>query len=102
MAFSKRTLMKIALLLDEEEMRQSKRTRRFWVHPLVRTRQEEGDYTTLYRQLVNDDVKIYKYFRMSHGEYMDILSTIEIDLKKEDTRFRKAISPSEKLSVCLW
>jgi len=58
MAFSKSSLMKIALLLDEEEeMRQSKRTRRFWVHPLVRTRQEEGEYTTLYRQLVNDDVK---------------------------------------------
>lgn len=41
-----------------------------------RTRQEEGKYSTLYPHLINDDVKCYKYkyFRMSHGEYMDILS----------------------------
>lgn len=102
MAFSKYNLMKIALILDEEEeMRQNKRSRRFWVHPLVRTREEEGEYTTLYPQLVNDDVKFYKYFRMSHEEYMNILSKIEIDLRKVDTQFRKAISPTEKLSVCL-
>jgi len=102
MAFSKYNLIKIALILDEEEeMRQSKRSRRFWVHPLVRTREEEGEYTTLYPQLVNDDVKFYKYFRMSHEEYMNILSKIEIDLRKVDTQFRKAISPTEKLSVCL-
>ncbi|KAL4112547.1 hypothetical protein QTP88_016309 [Uroleucon formosanum] len=63
MAFSKYNLMKIALIIDEEEeMRQSKRSRRFWVHPLVQTREEEGEYTTLYPQLVNDDVKFYKYF----------------------------------------
>ncbi|KAL4111763.1 hypothetical protein QTP88_015652 [Uroleucon formosanum] len=58
MAFSKYNLMKIALILDEEEeMRQSKRSRRFWVHPLVRTREEEGEYTTLYPQLCDLDQK---------------------------------------------
>jgi len=38
---------------------------------------------------------------MSHGEYMEILSKIENGLKKEDTSYRKSISPTEKLSVCL-
>lgn len=99
MAFSKHSLMKIALLLDEEEeMRQSKRTRRFWVHPLA-TRQEDGEYTTLYRQLVNDDVKFYNYFRMFHGEYIDILSTIEIDLKKEHTILESYFS--HRKTICL-
>lgn len=104
MAFSTRTLMKIALILDEEEEREKKdvkRRRRFWVHPLVRTRQEEGEYSTLYPHFINDDVKFYKYFRMSHGEYMEILSKIENGLRKEDTTFRKSISPTEKISVCL-
>lgn len=96
-----RNLMKIALILDElEKMRQSKQSRRFWVHPLVQTRQKE-EYTTLYRQLVNDVVKFYKYFRMSHKEYINILSKIEINLRKSDIQFRKAISPTKNLSVCL-
>jgi len=46
MAFSTNTLMKIALILDEEEEREKKdgkRRRRFWVHPLDRTRQEERE-----------------------------------------------------------
>lgn len=34
---------------------------------------------------------------MSHEEYMNILSKIEIDLRKVDTQFRKTISPTEKL-----
>jgi hypothetical protein len=64
MAFSKLTLIKIALILDDkEEIRERKPNRRFWVHPMVRNRQEEGEFLTLYRQLVNDDTKFFKYFR---------------------------------------
>jgi len=103
MAFSTSILMKIALILDEEEEREKKTVNKeddFGFTHWSGTRLEEGEYSTLYPHLINDDVKFYKYFRMSHGEYMEILSKIENGLKKEDTPFRKSISPTEKLSVC--
>jgi hypothetical protein len=87
MAFLTHTLMKIALIIDEQEETESKRRRQFWVHPLVRTLQEEEEYSTIYPQLINDDVKFYKYFPMSHGEYMTILSKIKTRLRKKNTPF---------------
>lgn len=32
---------------------------------------------------------------MSHGEYMEILSKVEIDLWKEDIQFQEAVSPTD-------
>jgi hypothetical protein len=91
--FSEEKLICIAVL-DEEE-RKSRKSK--WVHSLLQ-RKEEGEYFTLYKELVEDSVRFHQYFRMSESTYLN-LSLIDEDMKKNT--FHEAISPREKLAVCL-
>jgi hypothetical protein len=50
----------IALLLDEEENKRSKHNR-IWVHEILRKRKIVGEFATLYRKLIEDEMKFYKY-----------------------------------------
>ena len=61
--FTKRKLAMIALILDEEEMECNK-AKRQWVHEMFTKRKEEGEYYTLFKELENDEIRFYKYFRM--------------------------------------
>lgn len=67
----------------------------------VKKRPRHGDYYTLFPELVRDPDKFFQYFRMSYEKFRALLDLIEDDLKKEDTTFRRSISPEERLAVCL-
>jgi len=45
--------------------------------------------------------QFFEYFRMSENSFNLLLSKLEIHLKKQDTHWRKAITPKERLAVCL-
>ena len=56
-------LAAIAVALDEEG---AERKRRRWaVHPAWSRREIEGEFVTLYKELNDDEVKFYGYFRMN-------------------------------------
>lgn len=90
----------IAVLLDEEEAERRKRNR-IWMKEMLRKRKNIGEYHTLYRQLEDDESCFYKYFRMSKYQFYILLQKIEIQIQKQNTTFREAISAKEKLMVCL-
>ena len=50
------------LLIDEEEKRKKKRHKRFWVHNIHNKRNDHGEFHTLFRDLMEDDVKFFQYF----------------------------------------
>lgn len=89
----------IALVLDEEEEQQVRK--RKWVHQAWNKRRTEGEFATLYKELVDDGSKFHEYFRMSEHAFNILLSKVEVNLKKQDTKWRKAICPRERLAVCL-
>lgn len=99
MNFSDEELLLIAVLLDDDEAKPT--GRRKWVHPSLLCRATEGEFHTLFPQLLDDETKFFQYFRMSREQFEILLSKIGSDLKKQDTTFRAAISPREKLAVCL-
>jgi hypothetical protein len=49
----------IGLLLDEEEKKRSKHNR-IWVHEMLRKRKIQGEFATLYRELIDDEMKCCK------------------------------------------
>jgi hypothetical protein len=102
-SFSKRQLAATALMLDEEEKNAtlSDKKKRMWVHKCFGNRTSEGEYWTLYKELADDEVKFYRYFRMSKHQFNYLLQKIEKDLKKKNTNFREAMPPVEKLAACL-
>jgi hypothetical protein len=53
----------VALLCEEAE--KEERERRIWVHDIWSTRDEKGEFVTLFNDLVQDEVKFKTYFRMS-------------------------------------
>jgi hypothetical protein len=59
--FSEEELICIAVLLDEEETKARKRK---WVHESLLRRKEEGEYFTLYKELLKDSVRFHQYFTM--------------------------------------
>jgi hypothetical protein len=64
----------IALLLDEEENKRSKHNH-IWVHEMLRQRKIEGKFAMFYRELMDDEIKFYKYFRISIQQFTILLST---------------------------
>ncbi|KAF0764393.1 protein ALP1-like, partial [Aphis craccivora] len=75
--FNKKQLAMIALILDEEK--NCNRTKKKWVRKMFTQRKFVGKFHTLFIELEDEEISFYKYFRMS----------------------QKAISPKEKLMVCL-
>jgi hypothetical protein len=59
-------LAAIAVALDEEECAERRR-RRWAVHPAWRKRESGGEFVALYKEVTEDEVKFYGYFRMNRG-----------------------------------
>lgn len=97
--YSKAQLAAIALILDEDE--ETYVRKRIWVHNAWRQREEEGEFATLYIHLIDDESKFFEYFRMTKHCFDILLSKLTGKLKKQDSHWRKAIPPKERLAVCL-
>ncbi|CAI6375964.1 unnamed protein product [Macrosiphum euphorbiae] len=92
----------LALLLDEEEKtKNNTKQKRLWVHDVWKKRKTEGEFATLYKELVDHETKFFEYFRMPQYSFNVLLHKIENDIKKQDTFWREAIIPRERLAVCL-
>jgi hypothetical protein len=66
MNFSVEELLMSAVLLYEDE---AKPTGRKWVHPSLLCRAMEGEFHTLFPQLLDDETKFFQYFRMSREPF---------------------------------
>jgi hypothetical protein len=50
-----------------------------WVHKCFRSRKSEVEYWNLYKELADDEMKFYRYFRMSKHQFSYLLQQIEKD-----------------------
>jgi hypothetical protein len=62
-------------MLDEEEKNSSLNDKKkpMWVHKSFRSRKSEGEY----KELADDEMKFYQYFRMSKRQFNYLLQKIE-------------------------
>lgn len=77
------------------------RKKRKWIHDINLERHEFGEYHTLMPQLRKDVKRFFIYFRMMPEEFDEILNLIKSDIYKNDTNYREAIPPEERLAVTL-
>ncbi len=87
------------LLAEEEEQKVKKR--KTWIHNINRKRLEFGEFHTLFPDLMEDDVKFFRYVRMTYSKFSHLLNILEMYIAKENTPFRTPVSPKERLAVCL-
>ncbi|PNF36796.1 hypothetical protein B7P43_G09631 [Cryptotermes secundus] len=87
-------------LLAEEEQKRT-RKRKIWVHKINKKRVDYGEYHTLFPDLVDDDVKFFKYFRTTYAKFSELLNILRPHLVKQNTEYSHAIEPQQRLAVCL-
>lgn len=84
-------LVVIALLLEEkeeDERRGNKRKHKMWTHDIFKKRSQFGEYHTLFTGLLNDDVKFFQYFRMSHAKFTTFLDILSPHILRQNTTER--------------
>ncbi|KAJ4436294.1 hypothetical protein ANN_18925 [Periplaneta americana] len=87
--------------LTTEMRREERKRKKLWVHPIWTCKGLEGEFSTLYKGLVDDEIKFHEYFRMTRNTFSVLLKKMEWFIVKNDTFWRTAIIPKEILAVCL-
>ncbi|CAL8391528.1 unnamed protein product [Arctogadus glacialis] len=97
MARNRRLALALALADDEEKHVPT----RLWLHDITRGRQQQGAYHNLVQELRFDDARFAGYFRLNKCQFEQLLGIVAPSIAKLDTKFRQAISPEERLCICL-
>ena len=92
-----RKRLALVLLLDDDYPK--KKERKLWVHQVNRMRQEHGEFHHLTRNLIDDESRFFRYFRMSRDSFFRLHELIEDKIKRRTTNFRKPIATPERLAV---
>jgi len=71
------------------------------VHNIRSRRESFGEFHNLLDDLLKDEERFWRYFRMSSGTFKYILELIHTSIKKQNTNFRRSINPEERLMVTL-
>ncbi|KAK0153938.1 hypothetical protein N1851_003967 [Merluccius polli] len=92
------TIACLYLLWKRERRRNA---RRLWVHHINRSRTELGEFHRLLQELRLDDDRFQRYLRSTPAQFDDLLARIGARISRLDTNYRRSISASERLSICL-
>lgn len=92
----------VCSLIKKKQEIKSKKTKRLWVRNWISKRDDEGVNAKLLKEMSVEDTTSYENFiRMSKNDYQNLLEIITPKIIKKDTHLRKAISPSERLTLTL-
>ncbi|CAM4569470.1 unnamed protein product [Leuciscus chuanchicus] len=92
---------KSIFLIAAVYLRHKRKCRSIWVHETIRARSRHGEYHRLVHELRLDEVRFQQYFRLDRTQFDVLLRRVGPLICKDNTRFRRAISPGERLAICL-
>ena len=96
----RRHLLRLLLLWRMRQRRKEKRV--CWVRPVLLRRDQLGEYHTLVQEMrISDPDAHLRYFRMTVGDFDELLAVVEHKIRKQRTSMRNPISPGERLAVTL-
>jgi len=72
-----------------------------WVHPINIKRPEFGIFSHLYPDLLEDEEKFHRLFRMNIEQFYRLSQLVREEIRKQNTNYRRAISPEERLAIFL-
>lgn len=84
----------VAAAYLRKRRRRQYRKKRYHIHPIVADRVTNGEFSTLFEKLRQDEEKFFIYFRLK------LLSKLENPLK-HCSMYREIIPPVERLAVTL-
>ena len=75
--------------------------REVWVHPMNEERSRKGEFFTLYKDQRNYEDRFFENYRMSVLQFDYLLHKVAPIIRRQDTNYRLAISPEQKLVLTL-
>ncbi len=76
--------------------------RKTWARNWLLRRTERGAFHTIFRELsIEDTAGFSEFMRMPYSKFIELVEVINPRIVKRDTRMRDAISPSERLAICI-
>lgn len=101
MLTTKQKRMIIAYYYYNKIKKETKNKILYWVHPIIQEKNEFGGFITLYRVMRQHEEKFVDYFRMKMSTFDKLLTTIENNIRHENTKMRESIPPYIRLAVTL-
>ena len=71
------------------------------MHNISSRRESLGEFHNLLDDLLKDEERFWRYFRMSSDTFKYILELIHTSINEQNKNFRRSISPEELLVVTL-
>ena len=75
--------------------------RTMWVHPINNMWAEKGEYKVLYPDLRQYEDRFFVMYRMTIDKFDELLQMVTPLIEKQNTKYREAVSPEERLVVTL-
>jgi hypothetical protein len=89
----------VVCALELRRREKIQRKNKYWVHPITSQRLVKGQFHKLYEDLRAYPEKCFIYYRMSVTSFDELLDLIRPYITYQDTKWRKAITPTERLSI---
>ena len=71
------------------------------MHNISSRRESLDEFHNLLDDLLKDEERFWRYLRMSSDTFKYILELIRTSIMKQNTNFRRSISPEERLMATL-
>ena len=98
-----RRLRILILLQQMRKIKQPnwKKKKRCWVRDILKNRERQGAFKTLFHEMRNDRELFFRYFRMSPERFDYLLTLVREQIEKKDTAFRKSFPGAGRLAITL-
>ena len=96
-------MLLLLMLLRQRRLRRERHvSRKVWVKRIFTLREQKGAFQNLVKEMrATDREAHFKFLRMSPERFDHLLSLVSPLITKNDTNFRKSITPAERLAVTL-
>lgn len=100
---ARRWVLLLALLyIRRKKNKRNIPKRRFWVHPILQLKQQQGDWHNLVREMqLQNDETYFNYMRLTPKMFDYLLSRVGSLITKQETNWRVSIPPTARLSMTL-
>ena len=75
--------------------------RDMWVHPLNEEHNRKGEFYTHYRDHRLFDDRFFELYRMTVAKFDELLHKVGPIIVKQETNFRRPLSPEERLALTI-
>jgi len=71
------------------------------IHPYNLTREPSNTFFNFYNDIRNYSDKFFEYYRMSIISFDELLKKLRTQITKKTTKFRRPVSPEERLTITI-